>query len=104
MIVGVAIFVYQDGKEDVARKGLEKNLEWAREQSGHIKSYLAQSLDGSNRYLVYSEWEKEEDFDAVRRNMMKKVMEDMESSLGGFEWMDGNPIYGNFQVLSEGNT
>ena len=99
MIVGVAIFVYQEGKEDVARKRLEKNLEWAREQSGHIKSYLAQSLNGSNRFLVYSEWEKEEDFDAVRRNMMKKGLEDLEEL---FEWMDGNPIYGSFQVLSEG--
>jgi heme-degrading monooxygenase HmoA len=96
MIIGIAIFRCKSGKENVARKSLGKNITWAQEQSGHIKSILAQPADGSNRFLVYSEWEKEEDFRSVKRNLLKRDLADFEELL---EWLDGDPTYGSFEMI-----
>ena len=97
MVISIAIFPFNREMEETARKGLEKNLDWGKSQAGHIKSFLAQPRDGTNRYLVYSEWEKEEDFDAVRRILMKRSMKELEEFM---EWMDGEPVYGSFQKIS----
>lgn len=98
MIIGIAIFNCKEGKGKIAQKGLEKNLAWAREQAGHIKSFLAQPQDGTNRYLVYSEWEREEDFIAVKRKLMGRGLSEMEEL---FDWMEGDPFYGSFQILKD---
>lgn len=96
MVVAIAIFPFTEEKERDARRGLEKNLEWGKNQPGHIKSFIALSQDGSNRFLVYSEWKREEDFIAVKRKLMGRGVEEMEEL---FDWMDGEPLYGNFKVL-----
>ncbi len=95
MIIGIAIFSCKLGKEDIAKKSLQKNVTWAQKQSGHIKSFLAQPADGFNRFLVYSEWEKEEDFRTVKSSLLRRDLADLEEL---FDWMDGDPIYGSFEI------
>jgi heme-degrading monooxygenase HmoA len=97
MILSFSIFTFDEGNEEKIKLGLDEHLQLMKNQSGLIRSFVAQALDKPHKYLLYCEWDSREHYEAMGEKLRdaKEVQNDFEEF---FSLMAEEPVFGSFEI------
>jgi heme-degrading monooxygenase HmoA len=63
------------GKEEEFEKGFQDTLEYMKSQKGHVDSHLYEDVASVGSYLILSQWQTKQDFDAfLQSDAFKKAV------------------------------
>jgi len=87
---------------DVKAEFVEKFIQLSNEtiktmqdMKGHVKTSLYSNVQKPNSFMIYSEWETQEDFTAFMRSAEFKSVQTM-----GIEMLEGRPSHKVYQTLN----
>jgi len=87
---------------DVKQEFIEKFIQLSKdtikamqEMKGHVKTHIYSDVEKPNSFLIYSEWETQEDFTAFMRSAEFKSVQTM-----GIEMLEGRPRHKIYQTLN----
>jgi len=75
------------GKEEEFEKGFISTIEHLKKVPGHVESHLYEDVQSTGSYLIQSQWETEESFNAFLRSPEFKSV----TSWGKAEILRGRP-------------
>ena len=97
MILSFSIFTFNPGDEEKVKKSLDEQISFIKKQPGLIKTFLAKALDNPGKFLLYSEWESREKYEASgdkfrNESGQQDKLEDF------FNLMAEEPVFGSFKI------
>jgi heme-degrading monooxygenase HmoA len=81
------------GKEEEFKKGFAGVLAYLRKVAGHLDSHLYEDVNGPGSYLILSEWQTKETFDAFIHSEQFKAV----TNWGKAEILRGRPKHTVYQ-------